>query len=154
MIKSLLISAIILILDIFTKDFAVKNLMPDGEIIVVEDFFKLVYLENRGASFGILQNGRTLFIIVTVAVLIWAFYIIYKDRAKMTPGLYTLFGVFLGGTLGNFIERVHHAYVVDFLSFKIFGRNFPVFNVADIAISVSLIVFVIMIFSGKVKLDD
>lgn len=152
--KCIIIAALVLFLDLYTKYLAVKYLKPDGVITIVDNFFYLIYLENTGASFGIMQGKRVFFIFITIAVVFGFVRFIRKNASRMTNRMYILFGVFLGGTLGNFFERVVNGYVVDFLSFHFFNFDFPVFNVADIAITVCVVFFTFLLLTNRVELDE
>lgn len=100
---------------------------------VIPGFFYLTYLENRGAAFSMLQGFRWGLVIITIialAVLI-KYFIQFKDAlARLSLSF------LIAGAIGNFIDRVHQGFVVDFFHFLPFGFNFPVFNIADICVTV------------------
>ncbi len=130
--------------DRFTKWLAVEYLMDKPDCILADGVLRLHYLENRGAAFGMLQNSQILFSILTfvfLAVIIWYFVKVPADKR------YRPFNVCLtflaAGALGNFIDRLSQQYVVDFIYFEII--DFPVFNVADIYVSISVIVIVLLL---------
>ena len=137
-------AAVLIAFDRFTKWLAVENLMDKSDIVLSEGVLRLHYLENRGAAWGMLQNGIVLFTILTIVFLvliIWYFIRVPAEK-KYRPANVCL--TFLAaGALGNFIDRVTQQYVVDFIWFD--GINFPIFNVADIYVSLSVIVFVILV---------
>ena len=109
--------------------------LHDRVITIVPGFFSLSYTANRGAAFGILQKQRALFIVLTLIVfyLIWRYYHEIPKQPLVLTGLFLA----LGGAVGNFIDRVVFGAVIDFLAFK----YWPVFNVADSAIVVGLVLF-------------
>lgn len=162
LIFEILIFAILIFLDQFTKYLAVVNLKGQAAIIVIKDFIDLTYLENRGAAFGILQDKLILFSILTIIILGAITYfkikidnLVYKvnlDRKIKNKYLF-LNGVLLvlfAGAIGNFIDRLRFNYVVDFVRFKFV--DFPVFNVADMLIttsSVLLIILLIFVFKSS-----
>lgn len=123
-----------IVLDMFTKDLAVRHLKDKESIVLLKNIFELTYVENRGAAFGILQGGRIFFFIITFVVILGIFYSIYKlpITRRYLPLLVTLSFVF-AGAIGNFIDRLLQGYVVDFLYFSLI--DFPVFNVADIYVT-------------------
>ena len=137
-------AVVLIAFDRFTKWLAVENLMDKSDIVLSEGVLRLHYLENRGAAWGMLQNGIVLFTILTIVFLvliIWYFIRVPAEK-KYRPANVCL--TFLAaGALGNFIDRVTQQYVVDFIWFD--GINFPIFNVADIYVSLSVIVFVILV---------
>jgi len=117
-----------ILIDFFTKKAAVKFLKDGSDIILLEGIFKLSYVENRGAAFGILADKRYVFIVLTVVIV--AFLIVWILKQKSSHFLIKLGTAFvISGATGNFIDRVFLGYVVDFLDFYLI--NFPVFNVAD-----------------------
>jgi len=134
-----------LILDQWTKHLAVIHLKDQNPFTIIEGVFKLQYLENRGAAFGLLQNQRIFFyfsmLLITVFV-IW-FYIKVPMTKKYLPLRICSVFIFAGG-LGNFIDRVRLNYVVDFFYFELI--DFPIFNVADIYVTVSMFVLLFLIF--------
>ena len=124
--------------DQWTKSLVVHHLKGQSDVILIPGVFQLHYLENRGAAFGILQNQRAVFVVLTVIYLAAVFW--FLRRCPKT-GRYTLLhiiaSVLTAGALGNFIDRLRLGYVVDFFYFSLI--NFPIFNVADIFVVVSFI---------------
>ncbi|MBQ6554001.1 MAG: signal peptidase II [Firmicutes bacterium] len=128
---------VLIALDQLTKYIAVTNLQPIHKIVLINGFFNLTYIENRGAAFGAMQGARWFFVILAAAVII-AGGIYYARMPKTKNTLLLRISMLLigGGTIGNVIDRLFRTYVVDFLDFIIFGYDFPVFNLADIFIVV------------------
>lgn len=145
----LVVSIIIIILDQLTKFFAVKYLKGNGPKSLIGNFFELTYVENRGAAFGILQNRKIFFIVITlivVSILVW---VMIKHANKMDVLTKMSMIMLLGGTIGNFIDRLKQGYVVDFLSFNFGSYSFPVFNLADISIVLGTILLMLIIILDK-----
>lgn len=135
---------ILLVFDRLTKYLAVTYLKGTDGISLIDNVLRLYYLENRGAAFGILQNMQFIFWILTVAFLIiaiWFFVKVPKTSHYRPVNICVLFLV--SGAIGNFIDRIINQYVVDFIYFEII--DFPVFNVADIYVSLSVIALVILV---------
>ncbi|GKU78386.1 signal peptidase II [Paenibacillus sp. L3-i20] len=129
-----LISIIVLIVDFVTKKIVATRMELYEEISVIGNFFLITSHRNTGAAFGILQNQRTFFIIVTVVIvtaLIW--YLHMMRKVGKTPLLLGL-ALVLGGAIGNFVDRVRFGEVVDFFKFNFGSYTFPIFNIADSAI--------------------
>lgn len=126
--------------DRLTKIYAVNNFMEksiDGKLI------NLTYLENRGAAFGILQDKRLVFIILTTAIVLYLLYYFVKN-IKTSPMILNLsLAMIISGAIGNFYDRLIQGYVVDFLEFSFV--KFPVFNVADILVTVGCALMIIYI---------
>lgn len=135
---------LLLLLDQLTKFWAVTVLKPIGHIPLLSGVLEIYYVENRGAAFGILQDHRWFFLLITVAVLlglVWLSRRIPGER-YFTPLRCCLF--FMGaGAVGNMIDRTVRRYVVDFIYFSLI--DFPVFNVADIYVTVSAFFLVILV---------
>jgi len=146
---SLLAIAALVALDQYVKYLAVVNLAPIREYPLWDGVFKLAYVENTGAAFGLLENGRVIFIILTVVVLgLLVFYYIKLPKTKQTRLFRAVLTVLFAGAIGNFIDRARQGYVVDMFYFHWF--EFPVFNVADILLVCSTLFICVMILLPKV----
>ena len=137
----------ILILDFLTKILVVRGYI--GEYVFIENFFYLKpYQRNEGIAFGI-DMPRWLQIIGSIVILMLLVHLCFDYVIKSKHGTIFgswMFGAVLGGGLGNFLDRVIHGYVVDFIVLK----PFPVFNVADIGITVGLLaVFATIVLSSR-----
>lgn len=130
--------------DQYTKKMAVVHLKDKPAYIIINGVLELNYLENRGAAFGMLQNQKFFFIFVAIVVLGVISYVLYKmpDNKKYTI-LHLLLSMIAAGAIGNIIDRIRLNYVVDFIYFVLI--NFPIFNVADICVSVSTFVMVLLL---------
>ena len=125
-----------LVLDYFTKIWAVDTLKGKADITVIEGFFDLSYLENRGAAFGIFQGRAYLLAAVTLVIMGILLFNYYKAKKK-TWLLTVSTGLILTGAVGNLIDRVRFGFVVDFISWHWKDvYYFPSFNVADICITI------------------
>lgn len=150
--KSLIIASLIVIIDQISKVFIRVKLPINSNIKVIDGFFNIVNVTNRGIAFGMLEkfsmNQSKAFILVTIISIgiLFYFYIGFLRGPNHNPFIvYTLSGI-IGGAIGNFIDRLFLGYVTDF--FLVYYKNFtwPAFNVADTFISigaVSLIIFLI-----------
>lgn len=142
---------LLIALDQLSKLAVLRHLAGGGEVEIIPGFFRLLYVENRGAAFGILQEGRPLFIVITVAVIGVLLYAIYRKREEVKGPLRVALVLILAGAVGNFIDRLRLHFVVDFLSFRFFGRDFAVFNLADSFIVVGTILLMIHVLFGDEK---
>ena len=144
-----ILMVILTLLDQWTKSLVVHHLKDQSDIILIPGVFQLHYLENRGAAFGILQNQRIIFVILTIIYLAAVFWFLHRCPKN---GRYTLLhiiaSVLTAGALGNFIDRLRLGYVVDFFYFELI--NFPIFNVADIYVTCgAALFFIVFIFVYK-----
>ena len=133
------------LLDQFTKYLAITRLKGEEPFILLKGVFQFEYLENRGAAFGLFQDQRMFFFIsvaVICAVVIW-FYLKVPMERRFLP-LRICAGLIVAGAFGNCIDRVRLNYVVDFFYFKLI--DFPIFNVADIYVTVSTFALVVLLF--------
>ncbi len=142
-VADLVIMAVLVFIDRYTKELAAARLKEADPFKLIQGVFELRYLENRGAAFGMLQNQRTLFIIVGAVFLVVIFFFLVRLPATKKYRLLRLCLVMLGaGAIGNLYDRITLNYVIDFLYFIYI--DFPIFNVADIYVTVSAVLLVIL----------
>jgi len=130
-----LIALIVFGLDQLTKWFIVKEMKIGQSIPLIEGVFHLTSHRNRGAAFGILQDQRWFFIVITLLVMVGIVYYLQKVGRNKPMVSYAL-AFILGGAVGNFLDRLLHGEVVDFLDFTLI--NYPIFNIADSAIVIGV----------------
>jgi len=122
--------------DQLTKYYAILMLKDQTPYSVVDGVFELHYLENNGAAFGILQGQKFFFLFVAIVILCLILYVLFKmPYQKKYIKLHITLVLIASGAIGNLIDRIRYDYVVDFLYFSLI--NFPVFNVADIYVTVA-----------------
>ena len=134
-------------------DFIIKIIVKTfmnlySSITIIPNFFSITYVRNTGAAFSIMENSRILFIIIGLLsiYLIWRYLI--KDK-KLNNFYITSYSMLIGGIIGNMIDRIIYGYVIDYLSFNIFGYSFPIFNLADSFIVVSIIMLLLYEVGGS-----
>lgn len=145
----------VIVLDQITKYLAVKYLMPVVSVPIIKDVLHLTYVENRGAAFGMLQNHRWVFMILSTVVMVIIMAVMFKYKKYLHPIMLTGLCFVVGGGIGNMIDRTINGYVVDFIDFTLI--NFAVFNIADtfICIGVGLLILdIILKKSDLAFLDD
>lgn len=145
-----LITILIIVLDQVSKYAAVKYLKENSPYIIIKNFFQLHYVENYGAAFGILQDRKIFFVIITSIVIIGIIFFLVKSSYGLNRMMEIALVILLGGSIGNLIDRIRLGYVVDFISVK-FGKgyDFPVFNIADISIVIGTFLIMIMVLLNK-----
>lgn len=141
--KLAIISLVCIIIDQIIKVVITTNVEFAHSINVINNFFRITYLQNTGAAWSILSGNRILLIIVTIIALGIIYYVFLKNK-KIKNYESILLGLLLGGIIGNLIDRVRFGYVIDYLDFNIFSYHYPVFNFADICIVISIIILVII----------
>ena len=135
---------ILVLLDQYTKLLAIAHLKEQSAFVLWNNVFELHYLENRGAAFGIFQNQRWFFVIMTVVILVivsW-FYGRTPVEKRYLP-LRICMIILTAGAIGNFIDRLTRGYVVDFFYFSLI--DFPIFNVADCYVTAGAILLAVLI---------
>ena len=146
---ALLIGAVIVAADQIIKYFVVNNLKPLGSISVIDNLFKLTYVENRGVAFGMFNDMRWFFVVLT-SVLIAAIIIFMFIKRPGGKLFYIAAGLIIGGGIGNLIDRILYGYVIDYLSLSFFS---PVCNFADYAITIGVVLLAVYVifFTGYLK---
>ncbi len=132
---------LVLGLDQWSK-YAVRSSMQMGDSIpIIDSIFHLTYIENEGVAFGLFSGHTSIFVIVSVLVLIGLLIFVWKESSQ---SLLLHYGVALvvSGALGNIIDRAMKASVTDMFDFRIW----PIFNIADIAVCVGFVLLVLYLF--------
>jgi signal peptidase II len=153
-----IIAVFVMAVDQFTKWLVVRFMTIGESIPIWEGLVYLTSHRNRGAAFGILQNQRLLFIVITIVVVIGVIYYLWKVKDKRIF-LSLALALILGGAVGNFIDRLFRGEVEDFFDVKIplgsFYYDFPIFNVADSALVIGVILMLIdTIRDGKNEMRE
>ena len=152
--KNIIIFSIILstfFLDLFTKNFALSSLITNHSI-AINGFLNLTLAFNYGAAFSFLSDAggwqRWFFIIFSFIVIIIISYIMIKERDSQ----YIAFSFVIGGAIGNLYDRILYGYVIDFIEIHYDSFYWPIFNIADIAISIGIILLLYSMFSNDNKI--
>lgn len=141
--KLISISSLLILIDQLIKIIVSNNILLNDSIVVIKDFFNITYVRNIGAAFSILSGNR-LFLILTALIALYLIYrFLIKDNKLNIEHLIT-YSLLIAGIIGNLIDRIFHGYVIDYLDFKIFGYNFPIFNLADICIVIGCLLLIIL----------
>jgi signal peptidase II len=159
-VLALLTVIVVVVLDQWTKALVVAHLSPPGSkplIPLVGKYLVIDYIQNRGAAFGLFANNAILVVLIAIAIGVVSY--LYIRMLNSGPLFYKIiFGMIIGGALGNLIDRARHSgYVVDFISFRIPEINyyFAIFNIADACISVGVfLLFLLVLFGGFHRVGD
>ncbi len=143
---SIIISILITILDQIIKFIIDKKVLF---IEILPTLFNIHKVYNYGVAFSFLENKRYLILLFSL-ILIYFLFNLRKDLPK-TKKYDILFGVILGGIIGNLLDRVFRGYVIDYLETFILGISFPIFNLADICITLGIIIMVLIMSLGDKK---
>lgn len=148
--KILVISIILFCLDQIIKTLAFNYLTS---INIIPGVLSLIYAKNEGVAFSLLSGSRIFIILISFVLIFILIYFLYKDyicKNKYNNLTIVSYGLLFGGIFGNLFDRILRGYVIDYISLNIFGYSFPIFNLADIFITVGVILMIIdMIVSTK-----
>jgi len=135
-----LMASLVFILDRITKIIAVRTMSYGQSINVLPNIFHITLVSNNGTAFGLMKGQNVILAVVAaVAVVLIVIYAVTHKGLGFAVSL--ALGLILGGALGNLLDRIKFGYVIDFFDFRIW----PVFNIADSAITVGMIILVIIL---------
>lgn len=152
-IQPIIYTILLILLDQIVKFICLEKLKPLSSIKIIENFFYLTYVENRGAAFGMLQGARWIFIVIAlIASIVCGIYYTKLPKNKfLTLGKISLI-LIISGAIGNLIDRLFRSYVIDMFHFIFWGNDFAVFNIADVFVCVgTFLLAIIIIFSEEPK---
>ncbi|MCO6523826.1 MAG: signal peptidase II [Candidatus Schmidhempelia sp.] len=131
---------VVFILDLASKFLILANfeLFDSLQLLPV---FSITYVRNYGAAFGLFLGQRWMLAIIAIIISIAVMRFLYKSPKKDYLNN-TSFALILGGALGNLFDRLYHGFVVDFLDFHIGDWHYPVFNIADSAICIGVLLLI------------
>jgi len=150
------VSTVVLIIDQATKIYIDRSMDLHSTITVVENFFNITYLRNKGAAFGFLANTSyrlPFFILVSLVAIIVIMVVFARLRSDQRFTAFSL-ALILSGALGNLIDRVRLGEVIDFLDAHWYGHHWPAFNIADSAICVGVFLLAIDMFVEEKRQKD
>ena len=129
--------------DQLTKFLIKQNLQLNQSIPVIKNILHLTYITNTGSAFGLFKGFNWFFILFSLVVIIVIFYFInqIKNNEKMMRISVSLV---LGCTIGNLIDRIAYGAVIDFIDFRIW----PVFNIADSAVTIGIIILIVLLWKN------
>lgn len=143
----LLVVILLVVFDLVTKKIIASNFELYESKTLIPDFLYFTYTQNKGAAFGMLQGMRVVFLILTVFALALFFFLLFRSRRCKRLLTFAL-AMIIAGTFGNFYDRLIFGYVRDFVEIVYFGADLPIlgssfaiFNVADAALVIGVILF-------------
>lgn len=145
-----IVAFVIFLIDRLTKFLVMLFIAPVSKFVILQNILSFYYIENTGAAFSLLKNHIGFLIIfsfITVVAISLYFLLVNKSYSFYKK---ISWGLILGGSLGNFFDRVCLGYVVDFISLDFV--NFAIFNIADIAINVGVIMLIVSLLGSEDRL--
>jgi signal peptidase II len=149
--KTYVIAIFILLFDQISKSLIEIYFKLNESFVIVKDFFNITVAHNTGGAWSILNNHSYLFIIFSVVALIVLIRFMFQFKNNLRNNI--AFACTVAGIMSNLADRLFLGYVRDFLDFKILGYDYPIFNIADIAIVVGVLLLIVAIFKGEDKKD-
>lgn len=143
-----LLAVVVILIDQLSKWWIVANMELRESISIIENFFYITSHRNTGAAWGILAGQMGFFYIITLIVIGVIVYYMQKF-AKDSKVMGISLGLILGGAIGNFIDRLFRKEVVDFFDVYIGSYDYPIFNIADSALVVGVILIIIATFKDE-----
>ena len=143
--RIIIISIIVLFVDQLSK-YLIDKFLSVGESIKLLFNINITRVSNTGAAFSILE-GKTIFLLLVTVLLLYYIYKVSKTSKNLFSDIY--YSLIMGGILGNFLDRIAFQSVRDFIDIKVFSYNFPVFNIADMAIVIGAILYIISLVGEK-----
>lgn len=145
-VKLLSWSVIIIMIDQVTKFLVKHNMQLSESISIIGDVLRLTYIKNPGMAFGILIGGRLFYtVFASLACVVMVFYLL-RLKPENFWARFALASI-LGGAVGNLIDRLRYSEVVDFIDVRII--RWPVFNIADIAITIGMVILIGVVIFEK-----
>ena len=139
----IMLTLMFLLFDVISKIIVIKSLDIGQSVTVINNFFNITYVRNTGVAWSLLNNKQILILIVSFLIILGIIFYIFKNRPK---NIYEklAYSMILSGAIGNFIDRIIHNGVIDFLDFNIFGYDYPIFNLADCFVVIGVIILIIV----------
>lgn len=138
---------IFLILDQSVKIFINSRFVLGEAYILINNLLSILLVHNTGAAFSILSGNQVFLVIIGILALVALLLFIYQGDNYSDYEIFA-YSLLFGGILGNLIDRIFYGYVIDFISLTFVGYNFPIFNIADMCIVVSVILIIIKVIKG------
>ena len=123
-------------------------------VTIIPNFISLIYAENDGVAFSMLSGSRIIIIIISILLLSFLAYYMNKDyvsKKKDDILMDVSYGLLFGGILGNLLDRIIRGIVIDYISINIIGYHFPIFNLADVMITIGVIIMIIRTLKSESK---
>ena len=139
---TVVVTLLILAIDQLTNYLIAAKMTIGDSYTVIPHFLNITSHRNNGAAWGILSGKMGFFVIITLIILA-ILIIFYIKEAKGNLFMQIALSLLFAGAIGNFIDRLFHGEVVDFIDTNIFGYDFPIFNVADSSLTVGVIFIII-----------
>jgi signal peptidase II len=146
--KIVFIIFVLILFDFLTKCLVTHLYNLNEGIVIIKNFLKFIYIKNTGAAFGLLNKHIIVLIIVTILITIYLIKELFTNKTKLYSLSYILI---ISGAIGNLIDRVFRGYVIDFISFTLFGHEMAIFNIADIYVTFGVILLIFNMIKEEIN---
>ena len=138
-------AAVIIVLDVLTKWLVSHFMVLHQSIPVLGDFGRLTYIRNPGAAFGLFSGSRVSFILISVVAIAIILSLLAREHYRGRLSMVAL-GMILGGAVGNLVDRIRLGEVVDFIDLGFGATRWPVFNVADMGVTIGVCILAVALY--------
>lgn len=145
--KIFCVATIALLIDQISKILISIFFNINQQMVIIKNFFSIYFIENYGAAWSMFSGKAEFLIVVSLLATFIIYRYMYNFKTNKRNNL--AFGLIIGGIFGNLIDRIFLGYVRDFISFKIFGYNYPIFNFADSFIVIGVFLLILAIIKGE-----
>ena len=149
--KMYIIAVLVLIIDQVSKSIIEIFFKLNESVVVIKDFFYITVAHNTGGAWSIFSDHSYLFIVASILAILLLIKFMFGFKKNFRNNL--AFGFLFGGIFSNLADRIFLGYVRDFLDFKIFGYDYPIFNIADITIVIGVLLLIVAVIKGEDKRD-
>ncbi len=141
------IAGIIVVLDQFIKYLFTTSMIFGESIQLIPQFFSFTLVKNTGVAFSLFSGSQIPIIVLSIMI----FFLLYMWVFKQKKDKWNIlsFGLLFGGIIGNLIDRIFRAGVIDYLDFNLFGYNFPIFNLSDIAVVIGACLLILIMWKEE-----
>ena len=141
-----------IIIDFVSKRLIISLVGYEEYVSLIKNFLGITYVKNTGIAWSLFDNNQIFVAIISLLIILVISYYSFKNKPKNNIEKMA-YSLVLGGAIGNFIDRIIYRGVIDFISVKIFGYDYPIFNLADSFIVIGVIILLIYTYKGDKRGD-
>ena len=141
------VAGIIVVLDQFIKYLFTTSMIFGESIELIPQFFSFTLVKNTGVAFSLFSGSQIPIIVLSIMILFLLYMWVFKQKKDRWNIL--SFGLLFGGIIGNLIDRIFRAGVIDYLDFNLFGYDAPIFNLADISVVIGACLLILIMWKEE-----
>lgn len=135
-------SLIVIIVDQILKSIVNRSILLNHHIKIINHFFYISHVHNEGAAWSIMSGNRVFLIMIAIISII-VVYKVFMEKSELNKYNIFVYSLLLGGIIGNLIDRIIYGYVIDYIELIFGNYHYPIFNLADICIVISIILIIV-----------